>query len=435
MPSSPVDEKKNDVITVINGARCALGPRTIIRGSLHISDGKLQHLYPESTAPPATDSKIDIDGFVLLPGLINAHDHLQYALHPRIGHPPYSNYVEWGDDIHARFPELIARYNSVPKEIRLWWGGIRNVLCGTTTVCHHDPLWPALRSEWYPVRVLSAYGWAHSIRLDQGIRRAWDATPYRSAFFVHLCEGTDALAKREIVDLDRLGMLTAKTVVVHGLALDRPGTALLRERQASLILCPSSNQFLYRRLPDIGVLRAVERVALGNDSPLSADGDLLDEVRFAIERLAIPTDVAYRMITDVAAAILRLSNGEGHIRELGNADFIAVRDNGDLPCERMLTLTWQDIELVLIGGKVQLASEDVWPLLPAAVRHGMEPLWIDGAIRWLRAPIRQLTQEAEAFLGPGMVRLGGRKVRLPNFVISTSSVMAHHPKHHGEERL
>ncbi len=284
MPASPVDENKNDVITVINGPRCALGPRTVSRGSLHISDGKLQHLYPESTTPRGASNKIDLDGFLLLPGLINAHDHLQYALHPRIGHPPYNNYVDWGDDIHARFPELIARYNSVPKDIRLWWGGIRNVLCGTTTVCHHDPLWPALRSEGYPIRVLNAYGWAHSVRLDPGIRRAWDATPDKSAFFIHMCEGTDALAKREVVDLDSLGMLNAKTVVVHGLALDRTGTALLRERQSSLILCPSSNQFLYRRLPDIEVLRAVERVALGNDSPLTADGDLLDEVRFAIER-------------------------------------------------------------------------------------------------------------------------------------------------------
>jgi len=435
MPASHVDEKNNDVITVINGPRCALGPRIVSRGSLYISNGKLQHLYAESKAPPGTGNKIDLDGFLLLPGLINAHDHLQYALHPRIGHPPYNNYVEWGEDIHARFPELIARYNSVPRDIRLWWGGIRNVLCGTTTVCHHDPLWPALRSEGYPARVLNAYGWAHSIRLDPGIRRAWDATPDKSAFFVHLCEGTDSLAKREIVDLDSLGMLNAKTVVVHGLALDRPGTALLRERQASLILCPSSNQFLYRRLPDIEVLRAMERVALGNDSPLTADGDLLDEVRFAIERLAIPIDVAYRMITDVAAGILRLTNGEGHIRELGNADFIAVRDNGDPPCERMLTLTWRDIEFVLIGGKVQLASEDVWRLLPAAARHRMEPLCIDGCIRWLRAPIRQLTQRAEDFLGPGMVRLGDRKVRLPNFGISTSSVVAHYPKHQGEERL
>jgi cytosine/adenosine deaminase-related metal-dependent hydrolase len=230
-------------------------------------------------------------------------------------------------------------------------------------------------------------------------------------------------------------MLNAKTVVVHGLALDKSGIALLRERQSSLILCLSSNQFLYHHLPDVEIMRSVERVALGNDSPLTATGDLLDEIRFAIERASIPIDLAYRMITDVAAAILRLCDGEGHIRELGNADFIAVRDNGDAPCERMLTLSWRDVEFVMIGGEVQLASEHVWRLLPAAVRQGMEPLWIDGYIRWLRAPIRQLVQQAEAFLGRGMVRLGERKVQLPDFVIPAPPVVAHRPILQREERL
>jgi hypothetical protein len=435
MHASRVAQRSDTTVTLISGARYATGPYGAVLGSLQIVADKLQLLHSASTRLPALASEIDLEGFLVLPGLINAHDHLHYALHPRLGNPPYNNYVEWGEDIHATLPSVISHYNSVTKDVRLWWGAVRNLLCGVTTVCHHDPFWPALQAAGYPVKVLRDYGWAHSVRLAPNIRQAWTATHDSCAFFVHACEGTDELARRELADLDGLGMLNAKTVIVHGLALDEPGITLLEQRQASLILCLSSNQFLYGRLPDMKHLSAVKNVALGNDSPITAAGDLLDEVRFATEHASIPTDKAYRMITDLPAAILRLSNGEGHIRESGCADLLAVRDDGDPPHKRLLTLSWRDVEFVMIAGKVQLASEEVWRLLPPTAKQGMDPLWIDGHIRWLRAPVRQLLQQAEAVLGTGMLRLGERVVQLVDAVIPGSPGGVYQALRQIEERL
>ena len=122
------------------------------------------------------------------------------------------------------------------------------------------------------------------------------------------------------------------------------------------------------------------------------------------------------MITDLPAAILRLPHGEGEIRESGCADLMAIRDHGEPPHKRLLTLSWRDVEFVMIAGEVKLASEEVWSLLPPEIRQGMESLWIDGHIRWLRAPVQLLLQQAEAVLGTGMVRLGGRVVQLANFI-------------------
>ena len=68
----------------------------------------------------------------------------------------------------------------------------------------------------------------------------------------------------------------------------------------------------------------------------------------------------------------------------------------------------------MIGGRVQLASEAVFERLPAEVIRELEPLWVDGAIRWLRAPIKQLLTAAEEVLGAGALRLGGKPVRLPS---------------------
>jgi cytosine/adenosine deaminase-related metal-dependent hydrolase len=291
-----------------------------------------------------------------------------------------------------------------------------------------------LQAEGYPIKVLPNYGWAHSVRLASNIREAWMATQEDCAFFVHACEGTDELARTELAELDRLGILDAKMVIIHGLALDAPGIALLQERRASLILCLSSNQFLYDTQPDIKLLRTVKKIALGNDSPLTATGDLLDEVRFAIEHASIPMDEAYRMITDLPAGILRLAKGEGNIRESGCADLIAVRDNGEPPHKRLPTLSWRDVELVMIAGEVRLASEDVWRVLPPKAAQGLEPLRIDGCIRWLRAPVRQLVQQAEAVLGAGMVRLNERVVQLVDSAIPVAPPLVGQAMPEVEER-
>jgi cytosine/adenosine deaminase-related metal-dependent hydrolase len=208
-------------------------------------------------------------------------------------------------------------------------------------------------------------------------------------------------------------LLDARTVLVHGLAIGRDGVTLMRERGASLIVCPSSNHFLFGKLPDISLLSEIENLTLGNDSPLTAEGDLLDEIRFAIRSCKIPPQVAYHMVTEAPATILRTREGEGFIRVSGIADLVAVRDTGDDASERLKTLSMVDIEFVMLGGQVQLASKGVLERLPSQVRQGLEPLSIDGAIRWLRAPVKDLLRQTEELLGEGQVRLGGKQVTIP----------------------
>ncbi len=419
---------------LLRGIRYAVGPHHSMRGSIEIAGARLaqiQHDPDTSFVTTSRGAEIDLSGFLVMPGLVNAHDHLHFALFPNLGNPPYRNYVDWGEDIHSTFPEIIAKRKSVPRDVRLWWGGIRNLLCGVTTVCHHDPLWPPLQANDFPVRVVQQYGWAHSPALGGDLRQARSAAPDGSAFIMHACEGVDDLATQEVFVLDRLGVLDARAVLVHGLALDEAGVALMRLRQASLIVCPSSNRFLFEKLPDMALLGTIENVALGSDSPLTAVGDLLDEIRFAIEFCGIAPDHAYRMVTETPAAILRLKDGEGslHVSEApgvsGATDLIAVRDTGEPAAQRLPTLSMHDIELVIIRGQVQLASEAVWKLLPPQVKHGLEPLWIAGSVRWLRAPVKELLRKAEAVLGSGEVRLGGRAVKMPDSIADISTVESH----------
>lgn len=395
------------------GARHAIGAQEAVASCIDIHNGRIRKIGRSPSASPihlGEEIAIELSGYLLLPGLINAHDHLTFSLFPRLGGRLYRNYVDWGEDIHLQAPEIISIHRAVPKDVRVWWGGIRNLLCGVTTVSQHDPLQPQMFHPDFPVRVVRKYGWAHSVALGGDLRAAKKATPRGAPFLVHACEGIDEVAYREVWELDRLDLLDKNTTLVHGLALDREGVGLLAERGCSLIVCPSSNQFLFGVLPDLSLFSELRCVALGNDSPLTALGDLLDEVRVVSGWCGQSSEDVFDMVTTVPANLLRLRNGEGSIVEGGVADLIGVRDTGTTPADRLSGISQVDVELVVVGGRIQLVSDAIWRSLPSCVRYGLEPLYVDGGRRWVRAPVADLLRRAEQRLGAGQVKLGSRSV-------------------------
>ena len=397
------------------GGRCALGPSEAVLASIDMDATTVATITTQPTAIAAgADAAIDMTGYLLMPGLINAHDHLEFALFPRLGKGPYENAEQWALDIQQQDAEIIATHRRLSKLTRLWWGAIRNLLCGVTTVCHHNPIDPYLLTQDFPVRVISDIGWEHSLAFAADPQAAYQNTGEDRPFIIHACEGIDQQSKSELRALDTLGVLDQRTVLVHGLALDEQGAALLNGRGSSLIICPSSNDFLFGETPSAAVLQSIKRLALGSDSPLTATGDLLDEIRFAAHACLLSAKELYSMVTDDPALMLRLHRGEGSLRPGSPADLIALRDERRSPADTLCSISAKDIELVLLAGCVQLASQSIFERLPLKDRDGLEPLSIDGEIRWLRAPVGDLLREAEDVLGKGAVRLGGRLVCQPS---------------------
>jgi cytosine/adenosine deaminase-related metal-dependent hydrolase/ubiquinone/menaquinone biosynthesis C-methylase UbiE len=397
----------------INGASYALGPEASTTASIAIERG---HIRAISSSMPtgrksisSTTVIIDLPRYLLLPGLINAHDHLEFGLFPNLGAGPYQNSVEWGKEIHRTHASLIARHRKVPKAVRLWWGAIRNLLCGVTTVCHHNPLSRELLSADFPIRVLSRFGWAHSLEIDPNLIHNFDHTPPNLPFVLHAAEGVDAKSAQEIFDLDRMQVLDDRTVLVHGLALNPKAVALLNRRRTALIVCPTSNQFLFHCAPSSTLIKSLNAVVLGSDSPLTASGDLLDEISFAHNEIGLGANSVYEMVTERSANVLRLRNGEGHLKPGSIADLIAVQDKGLTPAETVAQLTFSQIELVILSGRIQLVSSSLYDRLPDPLKTGLQPLTIEGHLRWLRAPIDNLLAEARKTVGRD-IRLGGKKV-------------------------
>src|SRR5262249_45699600 len=155
--------------------------------------------------------RIDTRGYVALPGLINAHDHLEFNLFPRLGRGPYPNATAWARDIYHPDRDPIKRHLRVPKPLRLLWGGLKNLLSGVTTVAHHNPYQPEVFENDFPVRVVKRFGWAHSLDFSPGLVDCYRQTPRRWPFIVHAAEGTDQQASDEICRLDRAGILGPRT--------------------------------------------------------------------------------------------------------------------------------------------------------------------------------------------------------------------------------
>ena len=407
-------ENQPKTVNRLYGGRFALGPEESVRGEMRINSSRVEAIYSAANgdfSSPAAEAGVDMHGYLALPGLINAHDHLEFALFPRLGKEGYKNFLEWAEDIHRSHASEIARHRQVPKQVRLWWGGIRNLLCGVTTVCHHNPYEPEVFSDEFIIRVLRNYGWAHSLPLEPDAALKKKKTPEGQPFFIHLAEGIDEPCEQEIFALDGAGALDADTVIIHGLGMGPQGSALLRSRGAGLIWCPSSNLFLFGKSMSSDAIRRFPKVALGSDSPLTAQGDLLDEVRCAHGMLQMPAAEVYAFVTQQPARLLGLGNGEGAFRVGGFADLIAVRDTGATPAETLPTLSYRDVELVLLGGSVQLASAEFRQRLPARACESLQPLSIEGIVRWIRAPIDRLFEETVGHLH-GDICLGGKRVCL-----------------------
>jgi cytosine/adenosine deaminase-related metal-dependent hydrolase len=334
----------------------------------------------EIDGPPASgDAVIDLDGAVVLPGLVNAHDHLELNHYGAIkGRPSYANAGEWIDDMRPRLSRDAAmlRNRAYPLPAKLFIGGLKNLLAGVTTVAHHNPYYRGI-ARACPIRVLDRYGWAHSLALERGpvgargepggdVQARFGATAPTVPFMVHAAEGVDQASEDEFARLDGKGCVAANTVLVHGVALTLQNWARLVEQQTSLVWCPASNAFLFGRTAPIREFldhsaSSRDRICLGTDSRLTGARDLLDELRVAQEQAT--SEELLRMVTSSPRCALRLRDA-GEIAEGAAADLV-VFPRGSRPADVLVQARRSDVRLVTIAGRPMVGATELAPLFEA----------------------------------------------------------------------
>jgi cytosine/adenosine deaminase-related metal-dependent hydrolase len=346
-------------------------------------------------ASHAVDGDIDLGGARLLPGLINAHDHLQLnAGLPRLKfRARYLNASDWIADITPRLsvdPALLT-HRAEPRQHRLLLGGLKNLLSGATTVLHHDPRDAVFASVDFPVDVPEPGGWSHSLALDgeesvQASRRS--ASPGRP-WIIHAAEGVNTAAAQEFERLEALGCVAAGTLLVHGLGLDVGQQHRLVDAGAGLVWCPGSNRHLFGRTLDPDWLYAQGRLALGSDSRISGERDLLSELALVRELTGWSDERLEAWVTTDAACLLGLHD-RGRLEPGLRADLIALPPG--MPLARA---SRADLRLVVVGGRPVYGDVDLGEVL------GLVPVRLDGRPKAL-APHLVRMLGATALREPGL---------------------------------
>jgi cytosine/adenosine deaminase-related metal-dependent hydrolase len=329
--------------------------------SLAIAQGRI--------AASAPGPVVDLGSARLLPGLANAHDHLQLnAGLPRLKfRDGYRHAGEWIADIAPRLatdPRLLA-HRAVPRAERLLLGGLKNLLCGATTVLHHDPRDAVLDEADFPVDVPDPGGWSHSLGLD-GEAAVQAAARRGRPWVIHAAEGIDATAAQEFDRLEALGCIGPATLLVHGLGLSRQQQQRLADAGAGLVWCPGSNLQLFGRTLDPAWLFAQGRLALGSDSRISGGRDLLAELALARALTGWSDARLEAWVTGDAARLLGLHD-RGRLEPGLRADLIALP-----PGLALASATRADLRLVVAAGRPLVADADLGAAL------GLVPVRIDG---------------------------------------------------------
>ena len=278
---------------------------------------------------------------VMLPGLVNAHTHLQYSGFHELGATQYQNFEHWCEDFEARYdavsdPEYWAESSAAGA-----WQALRSGTTVFSDIITHDEARGAFARhgcagiEFLEVIAALSQAWVDSERaafLDRLSQQSTTVTgisphaPYsvdpdvisdlvRIAdeqglrLHSHLAESSEeeafyqrgakavleiygslrdqfalvrsgGVSKNAAQFADSVGLLNKSTHVAHGIYLDKAQRDLLKDAGTRVALCPRSNATIgLAQAPVAAYLNEGHDISVGTDSLASAASlDLMEDV-------------------------------------------------------------------------------------------------------------------------------------------------------------
>lgn len=200
---------------------------------------------------------------------------------------------------------------------------------------------------------------------------------------IHLAETEDELRQveerygmRPVALLDKVGLLTPRTIAAHCVHLTDEEITLLAERGVVVAHCAQCNMKISSgTAPVARMLQAGVTVTLATDGPASNnDLDLWEELRAAAFQqklttrnpLSLPAYEVLRMATVEGARAMGLMGELGIIKEGALADVILLdlqkphlQPLGDVVSTLVYSAKASDVEMVVVGGRVVVENRRV----------------------------------------------------------------------------
>jgi cytosine/adenosine deaminase-related metal-dependent hydrolase len=320
--------------------RDTAGPQQInIDNGTIVSVEQNDNLFPERT--------ILFDDAIAFPGLINSHDHLDFNLFPELSNRVYNNYTEWADDIHLTHNAAIEAVQKIPKPLRVQWGIYKNLINGVTTVVDHGDKVKAVTDM---ITVFQNCVSLHSLHFEKNWKwKLNDPFTKDKTFVIHIGEGTDAFAKKEIDTFNRYNFFKRKTIAVHGVAMDEKQAKSF----AALTWCPATNYNLFGKTAQITNLKSKTKILFGTDSTLTADWNIWKQLRVARDSKQASDDELFDMFTKNPAGIWHL-NGGSLVPKM-QADVVVAK----IKTGSFFDLDPEDILMVIRHGEIKLFDETI----------------------------------------------------------------------------
>ncbi len=403
-------EEQSDGHMVISADFLYNGDYTFFENvELAVSDGKIRELRERHQGSSGTIPTLEMGGALIMPGLVNAHTHLELGfLHGRL--EPTDDFPSWLQEVKSRRESADAETLATAAAD----GIAAATASGTTLIVDHtssDAAVPALAAA--PVRTVAALETAgfeadrhveYENRLAERLRSTEPGEMHRVGiaphsvyrvseplltfcvevarreellFSVHAAEhpgelelmkegtgefrtllermGTDlggweAPGVSAVEYLHRLGALDGRTLCVHCNYLDEPDVAFLRLSGAAVVYCPRSHAYFgHREHPMQLLLRRGVHVVLGTDSLASSPSvSVLDELRFLKRRYDYPSDMLVSLATAQAGAAV-WGGSLGKLEVGAPADFcvIEIPERVDSPQEALDVALLEDTRVLM----------------------------------------------------------------------------------------
>lgn len=345
-----------------------------IRDDLIIATGAMAKLPLEITAAKTIDAK----GCLVMPGLINTHNHCAMTLFRGLADDlPLMTWLQ-----EHIFP---AEAKFVDKEMVYWCSKLaaaEMIISGTTTVAdgyfYEDDTARAFKevglraiaaqgiidfpapgvpnpaeninnaaqfiAKWQDDKLITPGIFCHSPYTcsSNTIKKAKElARQYGCRFFIHVAETKSEVAQSleqhdvsPIRYLDQLGILDEETVCVHCVWLDDDDIEIIKESGSSVVSCPKSNMKLASGIAPIDRLVAANiPVGLGTDGCASNNNlDMFGEITtiaklHKVNRLdptLLPAGMVLEMATSGGASVLGLQEKTGVLTVGKQADIIIL---------------------------------------------------------------------------------------------------------------